>query len=121
MKRIAAIFLTVIILFTAAIPMAVPVSAQQLMPLLMIDNTKSNSSSNPYLVTSAADLSLIAQAVSGGSDLSGVYFRQTTAISLEGTSFSGIGTAAVPFKGTYDGGSIRWFGRRFCWPDGIWR
>nr|MBQ4320485.1 hypothetical protein [Clostridia bacterium] len=84
--------------------MAVPVSAQQLMPLLMIDNTKSNSSSNPYLVTSAADLSLIAQAVSGGSDLSGVYFRQTTAISLEGTSFSGIGTAALPFRGTYDGG-----------------
>jgi len=75
-----------------------------LVPLAMPDMTKPNSSSNPYLITSAAELALLSEYVSTGGDTAGLYFKQTAAISLAGLVHKPIGTTAAPFCGTYDGG-----------------
>ncbi len=104
LKRIISIFL-VVITVVLALPTSVFANATALSGFMLLDNSKPNSSTNPYVVTSAADLGRISQLVAGGSDLSGVYFRQITSISLEGVAFMPIG-GATAFCGTYDGGSM---------------
>lgn len=55
-------------------------------------------------IASAADLSTLAKAVNDGVKFSAVYFKQTKNISLDGYSnWGGIGSAAHPFAGIYDG------------------
>ncbi len=61
---------------------------------------------DPYLISSAAELTLLANCVNGGTSYSGSYFQQTSDILLEG-SWTPIGTQEHPFSGTYLGQSYK--------------
>ncbi len=61
---------------------------------------------DPYQITTAAQLRLLATNVNAGTDHSGEYFEMTNDIDLGGedNEFAGIGKQSYPFKGTFDGG-----------------
>lgn len=58
----------------------------------------------PYLITSAEDLAIMAQAVNKGTDFAGDSFLQTNDINLNHFgNWEPIGTNGIPFEGIYDG------------------
>ena len=64
------------------------------------------SSGNPYLITSAADLTQLATDVNGGERYNNMYFKQTANITLT-SAWTPIGTdSSHPFMGHYDGGGF---------------
>ena len=60
---------------------------------------------NPFLISSRADLALLATKVNGGTTYSGKYFRVINDIDLGGSStpYTAIGNGTNWFKGTFDG------------------
>ena len=67
----------------------------------LLDPTKSNSSSNPYLVATEEDLKILASIVNTGSRNNG-YYKQTANITLT-EEHTAIGKNNNRFKGTFDG------------------
>lgn len=67
----------------------------------LLDNTKSNSSENPYLIATAKDLEALAGIVNTGARKDG-YYKQTADITLT-EEHTAIGSDSNNFKGTYDG------------------
>ena len=69
----------------------------------------SGTEADPYLITNAKELALIAQNVNATTtDYLGIYFKQTADINLDGAVWHSIGNGkpAVSFKGNYDGGNF---------------
>lgn len=67
----------------------------------LLDPSKSNSSSNPYLIATAEDLKVLATIVNNGSRKNG-YYKQTANITLT-EAHTAIGTNSNYFQGTFDG------------------
>ena len=67
----------------------------------LLDPSKSNSSSNPYLIATAEDLKVLATIVNNGSRKNG-YYKQTANITLT-EDHTAIGTNSNYFQGTFDG------------------
>ena len=63
--------------------------------------TGAGTADNPYLISTAEQLTEFANLVSNGSDYSGVYFKLNNDITYNGTK---IGTENCPFSGIFDGG-----------------
>ena len=64
---------------------------------------------DPYLITNARELALIAKNVNAQTtDYMGIFFKQTADINLDGAAWESIGNGktAVAFKGNYDGGNF---------------
>ena len=57
---------------------------------------------NPYVIRTAGDVELLAQAVAGGEDFNGQFIRLENDVTVYDT-FSAIGSKEAPFKGTFDG------------------
>ena len=70
-----------------------------------LDFPGSGQASNPYLLSSAADLVKLAELVNAGNNFYGQYFWLKNNISLENldTEWVPIGTGGSPFAGTFDG------------------
>ncbi|MCH5211322.1 MAG: hypothetical protein J1F01_10225, partial [Oscillospiraceae bacterium] len=68
---------------------------------------------NPYQISTAEQLASLADAVNGGNDLYGVYFKQTGDINLGGKDDPWpvighvIGNTPHPFNGVFDGGNFK--------------
>ena len=59
---------------------------------------------SPYLISNAADLRTVSEAVFNYADTRGVFFLQNKDIDLSGhKSWMPIGTIGIPFEGTFDG------------------
>ena len=67
----------------------------------LLDNTKSNSSENPYLIATEEDLEALASIVNTNTRRGG-YYKQTADITLTG-EHTAIGSGSYNFQGTYDG------------------
>lgn len=67
----------------------------------LLDNTKSNSSENPYLIATAEDLEALAGIVNTGARQNG-YYKQAADITLT-EEHTAIGNNNKTFNGTYDG------------------
>lgn len=67
----------------------------------LLDNTKSNSSSNPYLIATEEDLEALASIVNTDARRGG-YYKQTADITLT-EEHTAIGTNSKSFNGRYDG------------------
>ena len=67
----------------------------------LLDNIKSNSSENPYLIATEEDLEALAGIVNTGARKDG-YYKQTADITLT-EEHTAIGTNNSPFNGRYDG------------------
>lgn len=67
----------------------------------------SGTSASPYLIKTADDLMMLAEAVNNGESYKGQYFKQTANISLSSitSAYQPVGDSSAPFEGTYDGGS----------------
>ena len=63
----------------------------------------SGTQADPYLVSTAADLTTLATKVNNGTGYSGEYFKQTADINMSGIAWAAIGTNQNPFYGNYDG------------------
>lgn len=61
-------------------------------------------SNNPYLITSAKELSYLAIMVNNGEDYDGIYFELITDIDLNSRTWTPIGTYENSFKGVFNGG-----------------
>lgn len=63
--------------------------------------------SSPYLISTAADLTSLSQRTNGSeaAQFAAAHYRQTADVDLSGVEFQPIGQGAVPFTGSYDGGS----------------
>lgn len=60
--------------------------------------------SNPYLISSVADLQTLATDVNSGTSYSGQYFQLTQNLDLSGEDWTPIGNSSYSFQGTFDGG-----------------
>ena len=67
----------------------------------------SGTSSDPYLIESAANLAYLATSVNSGTTYSGKYFKQTVDIDLDAIGWTPIGTSSYTFQGTYNGNHKR--------------
>ena len=66
----------------------------------------SGTSSDPYLIESAANLAYLSAMVEAGESYAGKYFKQTVDIDFNNLEWTSIGIfSAYPFSGVYDGGS----------------
>ena len=64
----------------------------------------SGSSSDPYLIASAANLAYLSAMVEAGYSYEGIYFKQTVDIDLNNLTWTSIGTSSTHFfAGIYDG------------------
>ncbi len=77
--------------------------------LQRFDFSGSGTETDPYKISTAADLQQLATDVNGGNTYSGIYFKVTANIDLselgEDYSWTAIGTSSKVFAGTFDGGS----------------
>ena len=77
--------------------------------LQRFDFSGSGTETDPYEISTAADLQQLATDVNGGNTYSGSYFKVTANIDLselgEDYSWTAIGTSSKVFAGTFDGGS----------------
>ena len=63
----------------------------------------SGSETDPYLISTSAQLAYLAQKVNGGEPYEGKYFRQTANFDLAGKKWTPIGNFPNEFKGHFDG------------------
>jgi len=63
----------------------------------------SGSETDPYLISTSAQLAYLAQQVNGGTSYEGKYFRQTANFDLAGKKWTPIGNFPNEFKGHFDG------------------
>ena len=66
----------------------------------------SGTSSDPYLIESAANLAYFRDMVNSGVSYSGKYFKLTTNINFNGGTGSIGSASSCPFSGTFDGGNF---------------
>ncbi len=67
---------------------------------------------DPYIISCAANLRYLRDAVNAGNSFGGKYFRQTADVDLGGEEWTPIGLQGHPFSGNYDGGGYRVQGLR---------
>lgn len=101
MSRYAKISIVILILFVA-VSLILTVNVSQAYALSPEDLTD-NSSSNPYVITTAQDILDLAVLVNTGSNMLGKYFLLGADIDLSAVSYSPIGTASNMFQGNFDG------------------
>ena len=58
---------------------------------------------NPYIISTGAELALLSQKVNDGETFAGVYFKLAKNISLNGKTFTTIGSKNNKFEGIFDG------------------
>ena len=75
------------------------------MPFIKVSATiGSGTAADPYQISTAKDLALMAQNVNAGdADYVSAYYILTNNIDLSGSEWTPIGTETNPFKGTFDG------------------
>ena len=64
----------------------------------------SGTASDPYEISSAEELALLAENVNAGNSYSNTYFELTADIDLAGKEWTPIGSNDYSFNGTFDGG-----------------
>ena len=116
MKKIISMCIVLVMLFALAIPVAADTilisPAPSSLPAKW-DGTVADAfgggtgtEADPYLITNARELALIAKNVNTvTTDYTGVYFKQTANINLDGAEWQPIGnmSTTTSFKGVYDG------------------
>lgn len=91
------------------IPIAVVITVMAallfVMPFIKVSATiGSGTAADPYQISTAEDLALMAQNVNAGdADYVSAYYILTNNIDLSGSEWTPIGTETNPFKGTFDG------------------
>lgn len=74
--------------------------------VVKLDLKGAGTQAEPYCVSTMKDLTAISQAVEGGNNLAGVYFRMDADIdfaSVSPTGYVPVGTTETPFQGSFDG------------------
>jgi len=64
----------------------------------------SGTETDPYLIATTDHMDALASQVNGGNSFSGTYFLMTADLDYSGKSYTPVGTAPMPFRGSYDGG-----------------
>jgi len=68
------------------------------------DGSAGTTADNPIIIDTAGKLAYLATQVNTGTDYTGTYFKLTADLNLDSKEWTPIGTAAYPFRGTFDGG-----------------
>lgn len=91
---------------SAVLEEAASLGAADVLPIGSLAFTGAGTQAEPYQISSAADLQTLAAALADTEtayQTAGVCFEQTGEIDLTGITWTGIGTSASPFMGSYDG------------------